>query len=646
MTILIKEETEEEKVAKKIQKKTRWKSFLLSMFAFLLLGLPLATYFHFGFDHLSEFETADEFLWYSQGRIQQYWDAMLSRNWKDTRINDKPGVSLAIISGSARFWEKAPPPDTFDGIRKLKIFPVSEILEAHFNYRMPILLFNGIMALYFFWMIRKITSNDWAALFSSTLILLQPILLGVSQIINPDALFWSFALACLLTFLAFLETGQIFLVPLSIILLGFTLASKYVGIILFPFLLFALGVHAIFHIPDWQKESKIIWKKMLWRSLAYLLIVAGGIGTFALLMPAALVKIKYLAEGTYDFPGMQTIFRISIGIALGIILDALIFKSKILIFVARYGKYPRIIFTGLLFFAMATLVVVVGVDWTRESNLFGLLGFSFEGGKIPEFSVLPFFKQFLLESRPLIFATTPLVLGTLVFAWLASAFKQWKTNWFLVILTAFIPIFFLAVMEQKLLIHVRYSIILFPIVAIIAGVFLAEFFHWGFLRYVPKVIIFALLFSASVVYLQKAQPFYFNYTNELLPKSYSLVDGWGYGGYEAAQYLNSLPDAGKTRVIADYMGVCQFYVGPCIRYSDITRTSFRKRWNAKGYNYFVLSKKGFGRFDLNEDFPELDTFEPIWKMEIHDRPGNYLKIISSETAILKDKSEASLESGD
>jgi len=636
---------EEEKKAKKIKSKERWKVFLLSMFAFLLLGLPLATYFHFGFEHLSEFETADEFLWYSQGRIQKYWNALEDRNWKDTRVNDKPGVSLAIISGLARFWEKETPPDTFDGIRKLKIFPIAEILEAHFNYRMPILLFNGILALYFFWMLRKITRDDWAALFSTTFILLQPILIGVSQIINPDALFWSFALACLLTFLAFLETGQIFLVLFAMIFLGFTLASKYVGIILFPFLIFSLVAHAFFRVPVWQAQGEAVWKKMLWRSLASILVIVGGIGIFSVLMPAALVNLKYLAEGTFAFPGMWPIFRASIAIAWVIALEALFLRSGGLIFLTQYAKYPRLILTGIFFLAMSALVILVGADWARDLNLFGLLDFSFEGGKIPEFAALPMYKQFLLESRSLIFATTPLVLVLLISAWLISAFKQWKTTWFIFVLTAFIPIFFLAVMEQKLLIHVRYSIILFPLVAIIAGVFLAEFFNWGVLRHSLKVIIFSIVFSASLIYVQRAKPFYFNYTSSFLPEKYSLVDGWGYGGYEAAQYLNSLPGAGKTRVIADYIGVCQFYIGPCIRYSDITRTSFRKRWNAGGYDYFVLSKKGFGRFKLNEDFPELDTFEPIWKMEIGGRPGNYLKIVSAENKVSESSAEgASLES--
>lgn len=628
------EDTEE--TAKKIERKKRWKSFLLSMFAFLLLGLPLATYFHFGFTHLSEFETADEFLWYSEGRIQKYWDAMESHSWKDTRINDKPGVSLAIISGLARFWERAAPPDTFDGIRKLKVFPVSEILEAHFNYRAPILLFNGIMALYFFWMICKITHSAWAALFSTTLILLSPILIGISQIINPDALFWTFFLACLLTFLAFLETGQIFLVLFSIILLGFTLASKYVGVILFPFLIFSLFMHTLFHLSAWQREGVIIWKKILWRSLAYLAVIAGGICVFALLMPAVIINTKYLSIGTYAFPGMQGIFQLSIMISIGMIMDALIFKSKLLIFIARHSKHLRKIITTVLLLGMSAFIILVGINWAQELNLFGLLDFTFEGGRIPEFATLPLWKQFILERRPLIFATTPLVLGTLLFAWLISAFKHWKTTWLMFILTAFIPIFFLAVIKQGLLINVRYSIVLFPIVALIAGTFLAEFFNWGFLKRIPKILIFGTIFSLSLVYIQKAEPFYFNYTNKLLPKQFSLVDGWGYGGYEAAQFLNSLPGAEKNRVIADYTGVCQFYIGPCIRYSDIIRPHLGKRWNAKSYNYFVLSKKGFGRFNLNEDFPELDTFPPIWKLEIGGRPGNYLKIISSETTMLNE----------
>ena len=82
------------------------KSFIARRPAVLLL-VPLFCFFFFGLIHLTKFETVDEHYWiysnrtpinywqYNNGRIQQYWSALFSQNWAKTRINDKPGITLA-----------------------------------------------------------------------------------------------------------------------------------------------------------------------------------------------------------------------------------------------------------------------------------------------------------------------------------------------------------------------------------------------------------------------------------------------------------------------------------------------------------------------------------------------------------------------
>ncbi|NTU66794.1 MAG: phospholipid carrier-dependent glycosyltransferase [Candidatus Moranbacteria bacterium] len=623
--------SEKQSAIEEVPKKSVWMKFV-----WVLLAAPMLLYLNFALIHLTKFETADESLWYSQGRIQKYWKAIDERNWKNTRINDKPGVTLAIISGLARYWEKEAPPEVEERNRKFQYFPTERIEEAHFNYRIPIVVFNGIMALYFFWIIRRLTKNEWAALFSSTLILLNPILLGISQIINPDSLFWTFSLALLLTFLAFLETGGVIVAILSILLMGFTLASKYVGVIFFPFLILALFAHAMYRIPEWVEKSEKVWKKVLWRALIYPATVWGGIGVFALLMPAAIIKTKYLTSGTYKSHGMYGIFKICMLIDAVIILDALFFKSRIMIFIAKYIKYLRITIVKLLFFFMAGVVVLVGVDWMMKLDLFHVFDMPFEGGKLSAFKALPAYKQFLLEARPFVFSQTPLVILTLVLFWLVSIFKKWKSEWIVAVMTVFVPIFFLATMEQGLLIHVRYSIVLFPIASVIAGIALAEFFDWGFLKIVPKMLVFVMLVALGSSYLLRIQPFYFNYTSRFLPKEYSIVDGWGYGGYEAAQFLNSFPNVSTARVLADYDGVCQFYKGPCIGYSDKLRPSMRSRWNAGKYDYAVISAKGSDRFGFSDSFPGFQNQRSVWEMEIDNRPNNFLRIISSKNYKIPD----------
>ena len=90
-------EVEKEKQKKLPKKKKDWSILLL-----LFIIFPLVAYLWLGFQNLTKFETADEHLWINnpyEGRIHQYWDAMSQKDWSQTRINDKPGVSLAYISG-------------------------------------------------------------------------------------------------------------------------------------------------------------------------------------------------------------------------------------------------------------------------------------------------------------------------------------------------------------------------------------------------------------------------------------------------------------------------------------------------------------------------------------------------------------------
>ena len=64
--------------------------------------LIFGVYLFFTLQHVGQFETADEHYWiYSPdgGRVQQYWHAVLTGDWVGTLINDKPGVTVALVCG-------------------------------------------------------------------------------------------------------------------------------------------------------------------------------------------------------------------------------------------------------------------------------------------------------------------------------------------------------------------------------------------------------------------------------------------------------------------------------------------------------------------------------------------------------------------
>jgi hypothetical protein len=142
-----------------------------------------------------------------------------------------------------------------------------------------------------------------------------------------------------------------------------------------------------------------------------------------------------------------------------------------------------------------------------------------------------------------------------------------------------------------------------------------------------KTIFFSTIIILGIISLQRTSPFYFNYMNLLLPKNYLITDAWGYGGYEAAQYLNALPNADQMRVWSDYNGVCLFFNGKC-EANFLTMKNIRKEsGELDQFDYFVSSRRGailshslWG--DLIEDYDS----KLIWEMSINNRPGNFIRI--------------------
>ena len=78
-----------------------------NLFIYLILAISIITFFLFGLFHLGKFETTDEHLW-KYGRIKQYWTAIAERDWEKTYINDKPGVTVALVSGIGLLLEPDP----------------------------------------------------------------------------------------------------------------------------------------------------------------------------------------------------------------------------------------------------------------------------------------------------------------------------------------------------------------------------------------------------------------------------------------------------------------------------------------------------------------------------------------------------------
>ena len=606
------------------------KSGLIAIFFLVSLSL----YFAFGFHHLAKFETADEHYWmYSPtaGRIHDYWNAIAMKDWSRTRINDKPGVMLAYVSGIGIYFENGLNNRVIAPGNYTSAFSSAETEKINLSFRIPLLIFNGLFSLFLFWAIRRLTKSKWLAITAVSFILLNPIIIGVSQIINPDSLLWIFSFSALISFLNYLKYRKLSDIILCSLFFGFALLSKYSAVIFIPFFF----VVALLYLLQ-EKDQLEFAKKAKENALAYLSILAGSFFVFTLLMPAVIVTPSYFYYGTIGFKGMAKIFWSLMIINSLLYLDAYIFKAKYIFTLSKWiGKiFPRLI--KLVFALIASMFFLVLVNWSVGDNFLDIKGINFDAGHDYSFRRQDFMDKLFLEVYPLVFSLTPLVLLSLIALWTKGIFKQLRRPRLVFVLSSFLIVFYAAVLKQDLLVNIRYSVMLYPLLMLLAAISVDEFIL-ARVGKVEKSIIVFLVIVISTTSLWLIKPYYFNYTNNLLPKNRIITGAWGYGGYEAAQVLNALPNSKNLKVWSDYWGVCYFFDGTCVQASGYNNYMGKSEENT--IDYYVMTRRGQITNSkiwniLKEDLPE----EPIWRINIDDRPKNFI-------SVYKAKKDATLDAG-
>lgn len=603
---------------------------------FLALLIPLFFYFSFGYYHLTHFNTADEVLWFAPNggndRIHAYWSAINRQKWKATRVNDKPGITLAYVAGIGMLFEKDPPEklqQIVDG--HYRVTDTVKYEKAILFYRLPILILNGLFSILFFWYLRRIARSGWLALLGASLILLSPILIGVSQIINPDSLLWTFSFASFLAFLEFLQLRKIGDAIMASFFLGLALLSKYTADIFFPFF-FLLSIAYIFlYFPDWQDREKL--KKLIKTLLlAFPLIVAGALLVFAIFLPASFFEPSALFEKTVFYKSMDKYFLVMFGISFLILADVFFMKSKCVNWLIGKIQPWKNHISGAAYILLAGLFLLGLLNWTSGTNFLDIKNLAFDTGRNRDFRIQDFNDRVFLEIRPLLYSVTPLVLFSMLFAWIRSIFKKCKYDLLILSISLFLLAFYAALLRSKLLTHIRYEIVLYPMASFLAAIGIYEFFELPFAAKIKKYLIFGAVILVSLYSLWQIKPFYFNYTSDLLPKSQNIAGAWGYGGYEAAQFLNALPNARNLVVWSDYDGFCTFFVGRCLENKDLKNKWSDLKSKDTPIDYYVRTRRGDIRFNLEWDrIADEVLFEknPAWQMLINERPRNYIKILKA-----------------
>ena len=588
----------------------------------LLVNLTL------GLARLGNYSSVDEPYW-TYGRITKFWNGIKAHNWKTTSVNDKPGITVAILSGAGLATIDPMPYKSLRGDVKTDA-ELRDINTINFAFRLPIYLFCVLLLPFFYILLRKLF-NQTTALIGFTLIGLSPIILGISLIINPDSLLWIFLPLSFLSYLVFQRTESKKYLYWSGFLLGLALLTKYVANILYIFFFFLPFLEYI--LAEKKPELRPYLKKSLRQ---YAILIGISMATYFILYPATWVNPKILLDGTFLSQAFRSTWPLFVGLALFIVADILFFKDRLTKWTLDFLSTYR----HLLVQAIST-IFLMGIIFTLLNTYTGMRLFdtaaTLASPKGEGASLLLYADKITADIYSLIFGISPIALLGLVAALLLVTKKKWLDSYeakIVFFFSLFILFYYLASTVNSVVATVRYQIVLYPFAFVISAIGLSYILSLKKVsRHLPSLAGVALVIVLSVWSLLSVRPFYFAYTSALLPEQYFVnLKDMGDGSYEAAEYLNNLPNPEKLTVWSDKGAVCAVFKGKCI----IGFTN--KRIKGVTFDYVVVSSgrksrtlKLSGSANKIIDFKKAyDTNETVFTITIGDRPNNFVKVIKKD----------------
>lgn len=595
--------------------------------ALIVLFIALSTFGYFATNKIENYAGVDEPLW-TLDRIPFFWKNITEMDWENTSISDKPGITVAIISGLGLFDN--PVSYYYDKEKEIGSFVLGkDIRTINKDFRLPLVIFCLLSLILFYIFIQKLLDKK-TALLATILISTSPMLIGMSRIINPDAILWVFAPLTILSYLLFLKRETRFWLYLSGFLLGLSILTKYVANILYIFFFGLIFLEYLF--KDKQENLTLYLKKSFVQFFSVVLI---SLVTFFLLFPETWVNLEKLFAGTILSQAFVTIAPLFIILALFLALDTFILKNKItqpvLSFFFKRKTYllfsvAGIFFLFLIFTFLNTYLKMKWIDFEA------ILSSPKTSHRLNSFLAI-----FSANFYPLVFASFPIVIlgliGT-IFAFLKKEAKEKFETKIIFYFIVFILLYYFATTFNEVVSTIRYQVILYPLLLIISSLGILKVIKFINYQYVFEITALILLMTGSFTLLN-VKPHYLGYASILLPKNHIVdVKDMGDGSYEAAQYLNSLPDAKNLFVWTDKKGVCLFFVGKCDSFYDYL--SFQ---NNPSIDYFVTSSgrknkilnEAGGKNSLPYDFKKIyNAQKSELSLFIGGREGNYVKVMKAD----------------
>ncbi|MDP1833421.1 MAG: glycosyltransferase family 39 protein [Candidatus Moranbacteria bacterium] len=564
--------------------------------------------------------------------------------WKKTNISDKPGIPLAIISGAGLPF-LSENPKNLKGLRYEPKTPqqLQQIRDSYFYLRLPVFLFTLAMMPLFYWIIGKLLGENIAR-FSLIFIGLSPILLGISLIINADAILWILTALSTLSLFVFLKNNARKYLLLSGFFLGLSVITKYVANILFIYFFAIFFLEYILH----AHKNMPVEKYLKLAITNYLLLFLTAMATAFIFFPATWIKFSVLIKATVGNVVFASVWPIFAGIVSILALDVLIFKTKfssiLFDFLIKYkrGLAKTISMIFLLFIVVVFLHIFfkinifdiqgmvaapkgIGLDLdTRDSQLDTLVA-SQKGAGLLDISQ-KYIGAILTDFYSLIFSISPIILFAILFAAIniVRAKKMERDSITALYIIFFILIFYLGSTVDNVIATVRYQIVIYPLAFILAAIGISELIKIEKIgKYLKLPVAYALLIIILLPSLFFIRPNYFAYSSEILPSNFLVnLKGMGEGSYEATDYLNNLPNAQSIAIWSDKATACDGFVGSC--YWNKTRPA--------KVDYYIVSTDRKSRTLKSISFDLTSAYEnehPDFEVLIGNNPNNFVKVIKS-----------------
>ncbi|MFA7209265.1 MAG: glycosyltransferase family 39 protein [Parcubacteria group bacterium] len=609
----------------------------------LIIFAVIITNLFFGLPRLSRYTAVDETLW-SYDRVPKFWRSIEKGNWRGTNLCDKPGVTLAMISGLGLPF--IPNPRDYEKLQFQPKTPeqLAMIEKIYFSLRLPVYLFTLASLFAFYFLLKRLLSDD-IALLAVIFIGLSPILLGISLIVNTDAILWILMPLTLISFLIYQKEDNRKFLYLAGFFLGLGILDKFVANLLFPFLLslvllkYVLNDHA-------RTEDKV---RFLKKSMAdYLIFIAIALVTIFIFYPSAWIKPKELLNTTIYSMALEKMWPLITGAIALILADVFLLRGAILRKILDFLSNHRISLIRLVSLAVLGMAAFVFVN-----TYSGMKPYDFQEILSNPKPDMPFASEFPLNFFsaffPLLFGIIPLAAVAFIVAIVflvkikPSDTVPKNSLVYAFYFLLFIFIFYLGNSVSSIGSTVRYQIVNYPIAAIIAAIGLSELARFGFLKKyflgVKFYLLAGFIFIISIVSLVQTKPFFLAYSSRLLPDRFMTnLKDMGDGSWEVSHYLNSLPDAERLVIWSDKKQVCEKFVGKCktgFRYQDLANFKFDYLIASAGGKAETLNRSSQRKSAFESAFGTIDVqnlYDPDgysdFKVNIDGKPEDFIKVVN------------------